>query len=82
MHNLFMAVVNARATTSTRDIAYLVPTLRREAGLTQAALAAKAGVSTRWLAAFEAGKTSVDLTNAYNVYKALGYTFTITPRVD
>lgn len=69
-------------TISTRDIAYLVPKLRREAGLTQAALASMAGVSTRWLAALEAGKTSVDLTYTYNVLKALGYTFTITPRVD
>lgn len=77
-----MSVAKTWKTTSTRDIAYLVPKLRREAGLTQAALAAKAGVSTRWLAALEAGKTSVDITLTYNVYKELGYTFTITARAD
>lgn len=60
-----------------RDVAYLVPVLRRQAGLTQQELATKAGVSVRWLSALESGKTTVELTHVFNIYSALGYTFDV-----
>lgn len=65
---------------SARDVAYLVPVLRRKAGLTQQELATKAGVSVRWLSALESGKTTVDLSHVFNVYGALGHTFDVVEK--
>lgn len=39
------------------DVAQVVISARRSAGLTQAQLAASAGVSRRWLSMFENGRT-------------------------
>lgn len=46
---------------SVRDFGAFVRDRRRDLGLTQGQLAARAGVSQRWLAAVEAGKSSVQL---------------------
>lgn len=71
-----MTVINAR------DVAYMVPVLRRKAEMTQSELAQKAGVSVRWLSALESGKTTVELSHVLNVYKALGYGFEIVEKTE
>lgn len=44
-----------------RDLGVLVRGRRVDLGLSQTALAARAGVSRRWLSSFESGKGSVEL---------------------
>lgn len=46
---------------SVRDFGAFVRDRRRDLGLTQGQLATRAGVSQRWLAAVEAGKSTVQL---------------------
>ncbi|MCY4164252.1 MAG: helix-turn-helix domain-containing protein [bacterium] len=46
--------------------------LRQEAGLTQAELAAKAGVSRRWVGRAEKGHVGGELGNLMKVLRALG----------
>lgn len=55
------------------DVAKVVVTARRARGLTQAELAARARVSTRWLSLFENGKSpGADLSRVLGVLAALG----------
>lgn len=56
---------------TTRDVGALIKDRRREASLTQAALADRAGVSRRWLASVEAGKAGVELGMVLRVVAAL-----------
>lgn len=54
------------------DLGNYVRDRRRAAGLTQAALAARATVSRRWLADLEAGKATVEVGLVFKVISALG----------
>ncbi len=51
--------------------------LREDAGLSQAALAQRAGVSKRWLINFENGKPSVDMSLVMDVFATLGFAFDV-----
>ncbi|MFK5634280.1 helix-turn-helix domain-containing protein [Ornithinimicrobium sp. LYQ103] len=56
-----------------RDLGAAVRRARREAGLSQQALADRAGVSRQWLSRMEAGKgPSVELGKVLDVLAALG----------
>ena len=55
-----------------RDVGVAVRGRRKDLGMSQADLAARAGVSRRWLSAFEAGKPSVELGIVLKVLDALG----------
>ncbi len=55
-----------------RDIGALVRDRRRAAGLSQDQLAARAGVSRRWLAALEAGKPGAEVGLVLRTFAALG----------
>jgi transcriptional regulator with XRE-family HTH domain len=61
------------------DFGYALRSLREDASLTRAELAAKARVSLRWLADAEAGKPTVELAKMLACYRALGYSFAIVP---
>lgn len=77
---MFMHKLSASATSTMRrigspeDFGALVRRTRREAGLTQQALAERIGVSRFWLAAFERGKEGVELGLVLRTLKALGIT--------
>ncbi|MEP9392375.1 helix-turn-helix domain-containing protein [Gordonia sp. VNQ95] len=60
-----------------REAGIVLRSLREDAGLSQAALAERAGVSMRWLLNFENGKPSVDMSKVMDVYSALGYAFDV-----
>lgn len=62
-----------------REAGPLLRHLREEAGLTRAELAARAGVSIRWLAAFETGKSSVDMSLLLDCHRELGWAFDTVP---
>lgn len=57
---------------SADDLGSYVRDRRRAAGLSQAALAARATVSRRWLADLEAGKPTVEVGLVFKVISALG----------
>ncbi len=57
---------------SVRHLAAIARDRRMELNLSQAKLAAAAGVSRQWVVAFEAGKSTVELGNALRVIRALG----------
>ncbi len=57
---------------SMRDLAATARGRRQDLGLSQAELAAKAGVSREWINAFEGGKTSVEFGLVIRVLDALG----------
>jgi transcriptional regulator with XRE-family HTH domain len=59
------------------DFGFILRYLRERESLTRAELAAKAGVSVRWLANVEAGKPSADVSKILDSYKALGYSFSV-----
>ena len=54
------------------DAAAVVRGRRVDLGLSQAALAAQAGVSRKWIYEFEAGKPTVELGLMLRVFEALG----------
>lgn len=54
---------------------------RIESGLTQEALAEKAGVSRRWLIELEKGHYNAQLHKVLAVAAALGYDLTVVPAV-
>ena len=56
-----------------------VRTLRRARSLTQAQLAAKAGVSRKWLSEFENGKDTVELGLFLKLLKCLDYRIELHP---
>lgn len=57
---------------SIRDLTAAVRGRRRDLGLTQADLAARAGVSRKWVYEFEAGKPTAELRLILRVLDALG----------
>jgi HTH-type transcriptional regulator/antitoxin HipB len=57
---------------SIRDFAAAVRGRRRDIGMSQADLAARAGVSRKWIYEFEAGKPNAELALILRVFDALG----------
>ncbi len=57
---------------SVRDLAGVVRGRRRDLGVSQAELAARAGVSRKWVYEFEAGKPAAELQLVLRVLDALG----------
>jgi HTH-type transcriptional regulator / antitoxin HipB len=57
---------------SIRDFAAAVRGRRRDMGMSQAELAARAGVSRKWIYEFEAGKPNAELGLILRVFDALG----------
>ncbi len=55
---------------------------RKQLGWTQARLAASAGVSLRWLSAFERGKPAAELSLVFQILHALGLIVDIRPEAD
>ena len=55
---------------------------RKQLGWTQARLATAAGVSLRWLSAFERGKPAAELNLVFQVLHALHLIVDIRPEVD
>ncbi|MDR0849814.1 MAG: helix-turn-helix domain-containing protein [Propionibacteriaceae bacterium] len=64
-----------------REAGILLRGLREEAHLSQAALAAQAHVSLRWLVNVENGKPSVDMSKVMDCFQVLGYGFDLV-RID
>ena len=58
---------------SIRDFAAAVRGRRRDLGMTQTALAERAGVSRKWIYEFEAGKPNAELGLILRVLDALGF---------
>ena len=56
--------------------------LRQEAGLTQAELAERAGVSRRWISQVERGHERAEAGNLMRVVRALGLAVRFEPAVD
>jgi HTH-type transcriptional regulator / antitoxin HipB len=63
---------------SIRDVAAAVRGRRRDLGLSQAELAARAGVSRKWIYQFEAGKPTAELGLILRVLDALGVVLDVT----
>jgi HTH-type transcriptional regulator / antitoxin HipB len=63
---------------SIRDLAAVVRGRRRDLGLSQAELAARAGVSRKWIYQFEAGKPTAELGLILRVLDALGLVLDVT----
>jgi HTH-type transcriptional regulator / antitoxin HipB len=63
---------------SIRDLAAVVRGRRRDLGLSQAELAARAGVSRKWIYQFEAGKPTAELRLILGVLDALGLVLDVT----
>lgn len=57
---------------SIRDAAVAVRGRRTELGMSQEELAARAGVSRKWIVEFEAGKSSAEFALVIRVFDALG----------
>ena len=62
---------------ATRDVAAAVRGRRKELGLTQAELAARARVSRRWIYQFESGKATAELGLVIRVLEQLGLTLEV-----
>lgn len=62
-----------------RDLGVVVRGRRIDLGMSQTALAARAGVSRRWLSAFESGKGSVELGMVLRTLDALGLELRVEP---
>ncbi|MBB2945165.1 transcriptional regulator with XRE-family HTH domain [Actinoplanes lutulentus] len=62
-----------------RDLGIYVREQRRAAGLSQDELATRAGVSRRWLSAFEGGKPSAEVGLVFHVIVALGMFVDVSP---
>ena len=60
------------------DLGLMLRQARRDARMTQAELAAKAGVSTRWLIGIEKGKGSAELQLVFRLLAALGLVLSVT----
>ncbi len=61
------------------DLGAMVRDRRGAVGMTQTALADRAGVSRRWLAALEAGKTTAEIGLVLRTLDALGLAVTVDP---
>lgn len=66
--------------TNARQLGAAVRAARRERGLSQAALAAEAGVSRAWLARFETGHPAASVEQIFRVLKTLGMSLDLTER--
>lgn len=64
---------------TTRAFGSAVRSARKDQGLSQAELAAKAGVGRPWLSELENGKRTVELGRALSVMSALGLAVTFVP---
>ncbi|HCB34474.1 MAG TPA: hypothetical protein DEP66_06715 [Acidimicrobiaceae bacterium] len=62
------------------DFAYAAKAIRKEAGLTQAEVASKAGVTPSWLSRFENGKHHVDFRSVIRVFTVLDCIFLVVPQ--
>ncbi len=62
-----------------RDIGALVRHERRQADLSQAQLAERAGVSRQWIIGFEQGKSSAELGHVLRVVAAVGLRLDAVP---
>lgn len=64
------------------DIGRFISSERRRQGMTQTALAARLGVSRKWLSDAERGKETVELHLVLSVIRALGYTLAAAERPE
>ncbi|MDZ4826179.1 MAG: helix-turn-helix domain-containing protein [Actinomycetota bacterium] len=64
---------------SPHNLAAAVRGQRQELRLTQAELAARAGVSRKWVSEFEAGKPTAELASVLRVLDELGLGVDVTP---
>ncbi len=70
----------SRVTTSVAELGATLRQHRLDAGLTQAQLAERAGVSLRWVVQFESGKTAgAELSKVFGVFAALGQGLATSP---
>lgn len=76
---LFMSayVVITMRVHSLRDLAAIARGRRRELGLSQGQLAARARVSRQWISAFENGKATAEIGLAVRLLDALGLQLTV-----
>lgn len=63
---------------SIRDLSAVARGRRRDLGLSQAELAARAGVSRKWIYQFEAGKPTAELRLILRTLDALGLVLDVT----
>ncbi len=63
---------------SIRDLSAVARGRRRDLGLSQAELAARAGVSRKWIYQFEAGKPTAELRLILRILDALGLILDVT----
>lgn len=61
------------------DLGQVIRSARREAGLTQSQLAARAGVSRAWLARVEGGHRKAEIEYLMRTVEALGLSFALAP---
>ena len=61
------------------DLGAIAREQRRKAGLSQADVAERAGVTRQWLVRFERGNTEVSLSKAFAVLRTLEITVSATP---
>lgn len=66
--------------TTTREAGMLLRSLREDAGLSQAELARRAGVSRRWLVDVENGKPSVDMSRVLDCFAVFDAGFEVVTR--
>jgi HTH-type transcriptional regulator / antitoxin HipB len=66
---------------SVRDVAAAVRGRRQDAGLSQAQLAARAGVSRKWIYEFEGGKPTAELGFVLRVLDAVGLQLEVQPGI-
>jgi HTH-type transcriptional regulator / antitoxin HipB len=67
---------------NTVDLALFVRDRRRALSMTQAQLAANAGVSRRWLSDLEAGKSTAEVGLVFKVVSALGLFLDVRPEPE
>ena len=66
-----------RQITHQGQLGHAIRLIRREQGITQAELAARAGVSAPWLSAVENGKPGAEIGLVFKVLGALGQSLTV-----
>jgi HTH-type transcriptional regulator / antitoxin HipB len=64
---------------NTVDLALFVRDRRRALSMTQSQLAARAGVSRRWLSDLEAGKSTAEVGLVFKIVSALGLFLDVRP---
>lgn len=66
--------------TTTREAGMLLRSMREDAGLSQAELARRAGVSRRWLVDVENGKPSADMSRVLDCFAVFDAGFEVVTR--